>query len=414
MLQPGRLWRPIGLALSLVGLVALVWWLVSPRAALLVAIVAPVVVLVAASVLVGPARLVARDTAGAHLLPEQRASAVNSARTTLVQGIVGLAALAGIFVAWQQLQTDREQSRTDREQLREQLTLTRQGQVADRFTRAVDQLGSAKLEQRLGGIYALERIAKESPDGDDRLVVAEVLTAYVRQHAPPDRKPVSAQLLPLKARAPDVQAAMTVLGRRTVVATDPPIELNNVDLRMADLHSVRLQQAILIRAQLEDANLDQAQLQGAYLSGAQLQGAILTYAQLQGAYLNGARLDDAILSDAKLQGANLSNAQLQGAILDSAQLQEARLNGAQLQGAYLNGAQLQRANLLAADLQNANLEAAELQEANLARAQLQASNLDGAHLQGATCDNETRWPDGFDWKAAGVELRKPALVEVRP
>jgi hypothetical protein len=139
MLQPGRLWRPIGLALSLVGLVALVWWLVSPRAALLVAIVAPVVVLVAASVLVGPARLVARDTAGAHLLPEQRASAVNSARTTLVQGIVGLAALAGIFVAWQQLQTDREQSRTDREQLREQLTLTRQGQVADRFTRAVDQ-----------------------------------------------------------------------------------------------------------------------------------------------------------------------------------------------------------------------------------------------------------------------------------
>jgi uncharacterized protein YjbI with pentapeptide repeats len=325
-----------------------------------------------------------------------------------------LAALAGIFVAWQQLQTDREQSRTDREQLREQLTLTRQGQVAERFTRAVDQLGSAKLEQRLGGIYGLERIAKESPDGDARLVVAEVLTAYVRQHAPPGRKLASAQLDPLKARAPDVQAAMTVLGRRTILAADPPLELNNVDLRSADLHGVRLQQAILIGTQLEGANLDHAQLQEAYLSVAQLQGAILTYAQLQGAYLNGAKLEEATLSDAQLQGANLSNAQLQGAFLDRAQLQEAKLLGAQLQGAYLNGAQLQRANLFGADLQKADLEAAELQEANLARAQLQASDLDGAHLQGAWCDNQTRWPDGFDWKAAGVELRKPGQIKGRP
>jgi hypothetical protein len=35
----------------------------------------------------------------------------------------------------------------------------------------VDQLGSEKLEQRLGGIYGLERIAKESPDADTRLVL---------------------------------------------------------------------------------------------------------------------------------------------------------------------------------------------------------------------------------------------------
>lgn len=67
--------------------------------------------------------------------------------------------------------------------------VTRQGQVADRFTRAVDQLGSGKLEVRLGGIYGLERIARESPDS--RLVVTEVLSAYVRQRAPGTPRPQS-------------------------------------------------------------------------------------------------------------------------------------------------------------------------------------------------------------------------------
>ena len=155
----------------------------SSTAGLLAAAIVGFVVLVAICLWVLPARLVAHDTTAAELEPEQRATAVNSARTTLVQGLVGVAALAGILVAWQQLQTDREQSRTDRQQLRDQITLTRQGQVAERFTRAVDQLGSDKLEQRLGGVYGLERIAKDSPDTDMRLVVTEVLTAYVRQHA---------------------------------------------------------------------------------------------------------------------------------------------------------------------------------------------------------------------------------------
>src|SRR6185312_13739727 len=35
--------------------------------------------------------------------------------------------------------------------------LTEQGQVTDRFTKAIEQLGSDKLDVRIGGIYALER-----------------------------------------------------------------------------------------------------------------------------------------------------------------------------------------------------------------------------------------------------------------
>jgi len=40
--------------------------------------------------------------------------------------------------------------------------LSREGQVADRYTKAIEQLGSDKLDVRIGGIYALERIARDS------------------------------------------------------------------------------------------------------------------------------------------------------------------------------------------------------------------------------------------------------------
>ena len=55
----------------------------------------------------------------------------------------------------------------------------RQRRITESFSKAVEQLGSDKLEVRLGGIYSLERISKESPD--DYWTVMESLTAFVRE-----------------------------------------------------------------------------------------------------------------------------------------------------------------------------------------------------------------------------------------
>jgi uncharacterized protein YjbI with pentapeptide repeats len=81
----------------------------------------------------------------------------------------------------------------------------REGQITERYTRAVEQLGSEAVAIRLGGIYALERIAKDSIR--DHATIVELLTAYVREFAERviDR--------PGMADA-DVQAALDVLGRR--------------------------------------------------------------------------------------------------------------------------------------------------------------------------------------------------------
>jgi len=64
---------------------------------------------------------------------------------------------------------------------RRTLELTEQGQVTDRYTKAIEQLGSEKVEVRIGGIYALERIARDS--AKDHPTVMEVLTAFIREHS---------------------------------------------------------------------------------------------------------------------------------------------------------------------------------------------------------------------------------------
>jgi hypothetical protein len=101
----------------------------------------------------------------------------------------GVAGAVGIFFTWrgqrQTREAQEENQQNTQAQLRhaqEELWLTRQGQITERFTRAIDQLGHDRTEIRLGGIYALERIAKESEE--DHWPIMEVLTAYVRQHAP--------------------------------------------------------------------------------------------------------------------------------------------------------------------------------------------------------------------------------------
>ena len=102
--------------------------------------------------------------------------------------------------------------------------LTEQGQVTDRYTKAIEQLGSDKPDVRIGGIYALERIARDS--ARDHPTVMEVLTAFIREHSQEDW-PLPAPTSRMKwiirrarfreqerSTRPDVEAALTVLGRR--------------------------------------------------------------------------------------------------------------------------------------------------------------------------------------------------------
>ena len=234
--------------------------------------------------------------------------------------------------------------------------LTEQGQVTDRFTKAIEQLGSDKLDVRLGGIYALERVARDS--ADDHPTVMEVLTAFIREHSPiPLRQSGTDDPGPeLPPPRPDVQAAVTVVGRRDTERDKRIIDLTgakltNVDLRFALLRFARLGGAIFDGADLADARLGGAIFDGADLTSARLISADLTGAHLAGANLTGADLTGAHLT----RGAGLGGVDLTGANLTGARLVRANLTGANLTGANLVGANLTGARLTGADLTDAHL-----------------------------------------------------------
>jgi pentapeptide repeat protein len=148
--------------------------------------------------------------------------------------------------------------------------LSRQGQVTDRYTKAVEQLGSDKIEVRIGGIYALERIARDSKRDHPR--VMELLTAFVRVRSDEQvPRPEPGGAGPPRA---DVQAALTVIGRRLPWRDKGrPIDLT---------HAI-----------LAGANLVAADLRGADLTGADLTGAVLTDADLNGTILTSAKWPEA-------------------------------------------------------------------------------------------------------------------------
>src|ERR1700745_1109179 len=108
-------------------------------------------------------------------------TALDNARSrllTLGAGLVAVAALVFTAVNFSLLRRNSEQADQWQRRTHE---LTEQGQVTDRYTKAVEQLGSKELDVRIGGTYALERIARDS--AKDHPNVMEGLNAFIRAHS---------------------------------------------------------------------------------------------------------------------------------------------------------------------------------------------------------------------------------------
>ena len=204
----------------------------------------------------------------------------------------------------------------------DKLRVTLEAHLTNRLAQAVGHLGSDNLELRLGGIYALERIAAGSER--DYWPIMQVLTTYVRERASVRKNQGLKE--PPKRLAPDIQAALDVIGRRRHSYKDG--ETQRLDLRGTDLRR-------------------------ANLAGAKFAGAILSEARLEEANLAGIRLDEAILRESHLERANLTEAKVEGAFLLNTRLNGSGLRAANLREAFLVGTRFDGADLLGTDLTDA-------------------------------------------------------------
>jgi uncharacterized protein YjbI with pentapeptide repeats len=318
------------------------------RRPVVVALVVAALVLMLLVLYVLPAVLVGPDD---KLTVAERLKSENDVRTTLLQALAGATLLVGLYFT----------GRT--------FHLNREGQVTERFTRAIDQLGSEKLDVRIGGIYALERLAHASRV--DHWAIMEVLTTFVREHAAWEGdgdgeldSDQSTQLVTADDRPEpesihptvDVQTILNVLKRRRRDWDARPLDLRETDLRGADLEGAHFEWANLRSAHLDDANLrdvrlDHADLKEAHLTGANLDAATLTQAELWHAHL-----DDAFLNFADLEGANLDGASFAGTVFQHSNLREASFQMAPFAGANLNGADLRGSYLSLAHVNFARID----------------------------------------------------------
>jgi hypothetical protein len=228
---------------------------------------------------------------------------------------------ASLALAKEDLEETKRKIEADQRSAEKNFELAREQQITNRLMQAFGQLGaelhdgSPNLEVRLGGIYALERIARDSPR--NHWTIMEVLTAYVRRNA--SWSPSLSSELRI-----DVQTILVVLARRIPPSgydwlqpgayfywSEPTgLDLHGTDLRGVELTGQRLGTHLeegapisFIGAQLQMANFAGAHLENAQLAGAMLTGANLTHAHFKSANLRGADLTNAIL-----KGADLSKA----------------------------------------------------------------------------------------------------------
>lgn len=195
---------------------------------------------------------------------------VASLRAMFVQLLGGLALLTGVYFAGQTFR------------------LSRRSHQNERFAQAIENLGNQDSEAvRAGGAFILYALATEQ----DYFwpLLEEVLAVVVRERM---------QSRETGKAYSDVQAALTVLGRRPQRPggkKGSPIRLRGLDLS---------------EFELSRANLDRVDFEGTVLQGADLIGAKLTRAKLRGCNFDAADLSGAILTEADCRGATFTGTNL--------------------------------------------------------------------------------------------------------
>ena len=231
---------------------------------------------------------------------EKRIQVENQSIATLAQIVGGIFLFLSLYFTWQSVRESQE------------------SRLTDRFIKAIELLGdTSSVSKRVGGIYALERIAWDSEK--DHWTVMEILMAFLREKVSRETYQKRSEESPNRTLE-DVHAAIRTIARRRLTykrGEQHSLLLEDLNLEGADFYEANLSGARLNRTILKNASLRKSRLDDARLRGANLQGATLSRAFLCGADLTGANLDEANLEETDLTNCvGLTQKQLAKAIIN--------------------------------------------------------------------------------------------------
>jgi len=286
----------------------------------------------------GPEWLVNRYAVpGQSLSRLEYSTLVDDYRKTLAQILGGVALLSGLYFTAQNTR------------------LSEDGRITDRFSKAVDQLGARTqdgnplLEIRLGALYALQRLARDSRR--DRDAIIDISCAYVRQNAPRQWavwNPESEEEPREPSRQPpriDITTILNFLGTKGTLDADRAIDLSATELCRADLMRGNLPKVNFRGTFLQDANFMSSNLQGTDFSRAHCVRANFVKANLSGASFVDVNAFAATFEGSTLSGVAFRKANLEGAVFRDAIFATHRARPNDFSDANLCNADLRGCNL---------------------------------------------------------------------
>ena len=250
-------------------------------------------------------------------------STLESNSTTLRNiGLLVGGAIALVFALWRGLVAGHQAdaARRQAEVAQEQAGLAQQGLWNERYQKGAEMLGSDVLSVRLGGIYALRRLAEEHPQ-QYYLQIMNLLAAFVcyptRDKSIEAEENIEEKASDQRIRLrEDVGPIVDMIRNRSAIL----IALEKRNKYTLNLHHANLPRANLLNANMSKAGIWDANLFEAFLEDVDLSAAYLMRTNLSRAYLWNANLSGAELWSANLSGAELWSANLSGAILEGANL----------------------------------------------------------------------------------------------
>lgn len=314
----------------------------------------------------------------------------------LLNQIVGIGIFIGaIFAAWRIRAMNRQASAAEG------------GHRDGRFEKGAEMMSADVLTARIGGIAALERLAKEHPN-EYHVQCNKMLCAFVRYRFADEESGQNPVDETRKCR-PDIEIAAQIIasrksGRKKFVEKIEKNQTFTVNLGGANLYEANLSHsdfsnAELIHVQFGSADLSFSNIFDAWLTNSNFNGAILfdvdfSFARLIRTDLKKANMESAKLLSASLHDANLNGANLASTTLLNAKFMRSNLKGARLDGAYLCGAVLLFSDLTAASLNEADFRGIELSEVDLSGTKMRnVRNLDQAELDKCFIKKGMKEPD---------------------
>ncbi|MCB2145299.1 MAG: pentapeptide repeat-containing protein [Deltaproteobacteria bacterium] len=228
--------------------------------------------------------------------------------------------------------------------------------------RATDLLGNADISKRIGGIVALEQMARLSMMA--HWPIMQTLVFFLRKNTQ-NKMDYSYDELFFQRLPDDILIALNTIRSRVSGRVEGVLNFSETFLAATDFS-----QGVYQKANFQYSILIEARLGGADIRKADFRGARLELANLQGVIGAKACFESANLESADLRNANLYKADLRAATLTNANLRDANLRGAKFGGAMLEGATLSGADLAEADFSDANHDGPTLNKANPLNAHL--------------------------------------------